>query len=128
MSAINPFLAEFKMYVFAPDQSSALRQVDVWRGLATGMGFEPGPGRVSQVRDGDLGPIQAALDRARAKALVEATPFARGQAISTLAAHFDGDGQFATELVESIEAELGGKLPAAIAKALAAARPQKAAA
>jgi hypothetical protein len=124
---IGAYLAEFRMYVFAEDQPDAVERVKVWRGLAAGMGFEPGPGCVTGVSDGALpGPAAEALARARKNDV--ATPSARWQAITTLAKHFDGDVGFATELVESIEQE-HGSLPAGVANALANARePRQAAA
>lgn len=119
MSAIDAYLAEFKVYVIAGSKPEVMDRVKVWRALAVAAGFEPGPGRVSAVPVGQLpASLTRNLQEARAKIEGPARDFERERAVAALASHFDGDIGFAAELVGSIEQKTG-HLPAALANAIA---------
>jgi hypothetical protein len=118
---MDAFLAEFKCVVFAGSPGEANERIRVWRSLAVAAGYEPGPGRVSALRDHELTVgVTQALEKARVESNPAASDYARETAIRGLAHHFAGDLSFAREVVESIERETG-PLPAVIAKALASA-------
>jgi hypothetical protein len=120
---MDAYLAEFKVYVIAQSKPEAMGRVKVWRALALAAGFEPGPGRVSAVPAEQLpASLVHTLEEARSKVEGPARDFERDRAVAALASHFDGDLDFAGELVASMEQRRGGHLPASLAHALADAR------
>jgi hypothetical protein len=119
---MDAYLAEFKVYVIDESKPDVLARLDAWRALAVACGFEPGGGKVSTVKPGELPrSVLGELEKARAKVNGPASPALRSRMLTALASHFDGDLGFAGELVESIEQERGS-LPAALANALADSR------
>jgi len=118
---MEAFLARFELYVIERSQADVMPRLKSWRSLAAAQGFEPGPGTVRVVGDGEMPPeVARLLAKARAKVDGPAPAHVRARAVEAVASHFDGDLGFAEELVGSIEAK--GPLPAAIAHALADAR------
>ena len=126
---MDAFLAEFKVYVLAKDTVEAGERIQVWRSLATACHLDPGSGKVTVLRAGAMpGDVERALQKQRDRLEGVASDRIRDQAIAGLASHLEGDVSFATELVESMEAKRGQRIPAAIATALAEAHQPEAAA
>jgi hypothetical protein len=126
---LKAFQVDHKLVIFADDMAEASNALKTWSSLATACGHKPGGGTVKLIADRDLDTITAReLENARAKANGDASESARRRAIESLATHFASDVDFATEVVESIEAGNGRPLSAITASELGAARKTRKAA